>query len=51
MYTTEKGVMVGPLLYADDNLMPPSLANTAKLQPTLAMYEDYTGISGFKHPC
>ncbi len=38
--------MVGPLLYADDNLMPLSLADATQLQPILALYEEYTGVSG-----
>jgi hypothetical protein len=32
MYTTEEGVLVGPLLYAYDYLMPLSLANATQLQ-------------------
>jgi hypothetical protein len=39
-------LMVCPLLYADDNFMPLSLANPAQPQPILALYEEYTRVSG-----
>ncbi len=46
MYTMEEGVTVGPVLYADDNLTPLSLETADQLRPILALYKDYTGVSG-----
>jgi hypothetical protein len=46
MYCTEEGVVVGPLLYADDNLTPMALTEAAQLQPVLSLYDEYTGVSG-----
>ncbi len=46
MYTTEEGVTVGPVLYADDNLTPLSLDTADQLRPILDLSESYTGISG-----
>jgi hypothetical protein len=46
MYTTEEGVTVGPVLYADDNLTPLSLNTADQLRPILDIYESYTGVSG-----
>jgi hypothetical protein len=38
MYSTEEEVTVGPVLYADDNLTPLSLATADQLHPILALY-------------
>ncbi len=46
MYSTEEGVVVGPLLYADDNLTPMALTEARQLQPVLSLYDEYTGVSG-----
>jgi hypothetical protein len=46
MYCTEEGVVVGPLLYADDNLTPMALTEAEQLQPVLSLYDEYTGVSG-----
>jgi hypothetical protein len=46
MYSTEEGVVVGPLLYADDNLTPMALNEAEQLQPVLSLYDEYTGVSG-----
>jgi hypothetical protein len=46
MYTAEDNVTVGPILYADDNLMPLALQNTDQIQSILQLYEQYTGVSG-----
>ncbi len=46
MYRTEEGVVVGPLLYADDNLTPMALTKAEQLQPVLSLYDEYTGVSG-----
>jgi hypothetical protein len=46
MYRTEEGVVVGPLLYADDNLTPMALTEAEQLQPVLSLYDEYTGVSG-----
>ncbi len=46
MYSTEEGVVVGPLLYADDNLTPMALTEARQLQPVLSLYDEHTGVSG-----
>ncbi len=38
MYTAEDDVTVGPILYADDNLMPLALRNADQIQPILRLY-------------
>jgi hypothetical protein len=43
---TEEGGIVGPLLYADDNLTPMALTEARQLQPVLSLYDEYTGVSG-----
>ncbi len=39
-------LLVGPLLYADDNLTPKALTEARQLQPVLSLYDEYTGVSG-----
>jgi hypothetical protein len=46
MYTAEDNVTVGPILYADDNLMSLALQHADQIQPILQLYEQYTGVSG-----
>jgi hypothetical protein len=46
MYTSEEGVTVGPVLYADDNLTPLSLDTADQLGSILDLYESFTGVSG-----
>ncbi len=46
MYSTEEGVVVGSLLYADDNLTPMALTGAEQLQLVLSLYDEYTGVSG-----
>jgi hypothetical protein len=46
MYTSEEGVTVGPVLYADDNLTPLSLDTADQIGSILDLYESYTGVSG-----
>jgi hypothetical protein len=46
MYKAEDKIVVGPILYADDNLTPLSLANAEQIQPILDLYDQYTGVSG-----
>jgi hypothetical protein len=46
MYTSEEGVTVGPVLYADDNLTPLSLDTADQLGSIRDLYESYTGVSG-----
>jgi hypothetical protein len=45
-YTTEEGVTVGPVLYADNNLTPLSLDTADQLRPILDLNESYIGVSG-----
>jgi hypothetical protein len=45
MYTTAEGVTVGPILFADDNLSPTKLQAIEQLEPLLAIYDRYTGVS------
>jgi hypothetical protein len=46
MYTTTEDVMVGPILFADDNLTPTKLQSIEQLEPLLEIYNRYTGVSG-----
>jgi hypothetical protein len=46
MYTTAEGITVGPILFADDNLSPTKLQSIEQLEPLLAIYDRYTGVSG-----
>jgi hypothetical protein len=46
MYMAEDGIIVGPVLYADDNLTPLALDNAEQIQPILSLYDQYTGVSG-----
>jgi hypothetical protein len=46
MYTTLEGIKVGPILFADDNLSPTKLQRIVQLDPVLAIYDGYTGVSG-----
>jgi hypothetical protein len=46
MYTTLEGIKVGPILFADDNLSPTKLQRIEQLEPVLAIYDRYTGVSG-----
>ncbi len=43
-YTTEEGVTVGPVLYADNNLTPLSLDTADQLRPILDLNESYIGL-------
>jgi hypothetical protein len=45
MYTAEDNVTVGPILYADDNLMPLAIQHADQIQSILQLYEQYTGVS------
>jgi hypothetical protein len=46
MYFTREGITVGPIIFADDNLSPLSLTNAEQINPILALYNRYTGVSG-----
>jgi hypothetical protein len=46
MYTTKVGVLVGPMLYADDNLTPLALTDASQLCPILSLYREYKGVRG-----
>ena len=46
MYKTEERIVVGPILFADDNISPLSLRRPADIDLILAMYERYKGVSG-----
>jgi hypothetical protein len=46
MYTTAEGITVGSILFADDNLSPTKLRSIDQLEPLLAIYDRYTGVSG-----
>jgi hypothetical protein len=46
MYTTLEGIEVGPILFADDNLSPTKIQRIKQLDPLLAIYDRYTGVSG-----
>jgi hypothetical protein len=46
MYTIAEGVTVGPILFADDNLSPTKAQSIEQLEPLLALYDRYTGVSG-----
>jgi hypothetical protein len=46
MYTTAERITVGPILFADDNLSPTKLRSIEQLEPLLAIYDRYTGVSG-----
>jgi hypothetical protein len=46
MYTTEGGLRIGPILFADDNLNPLTLSTAADLQPLLQVYAEYQQVSG-----
>ncbi len=46
MYTTAEGVTVGPILFADDNLLLTKLQAIEQLEPLLAIYDRYTWVSG-----
>jgi hypothetical protein len=46
MYTTAENVTVGPILFADDNLSPTKVQSIEQLEPLLALYDRYTGVSG-----
>ncbi len=37
---------MGPLLYADDNLIPLSLTDASHIWPNLSLNNEYTGVSG-----
>jgi hypothetical protein len=47
MYCTAEGVSVGPILFAEDNLSPKTkLQEIEQLDPLLAVFDHYTGVSG-----
>ncbi len=46
MFTTLEGIKVGPILFADDNQSPTKLQRIEQLDPVLAIYDRYTGVSG-----
>jgi hypothetical protein len=47
MYTTAENVTVGSILFADDdNLSPTKVQSIEQLEPLLALYDRYTGVSG-----
>jgi hypothetical protein len=46
MYTTAENVTVGSILFADDNLSPTKVQTIGQLEPLLALYDRYTGVSG-----
>jgi hypothetical protein len=39
MYVTREGVMAGPILFADDNLLPTKLQQIKQFVPILAIYD------------
>jgi hypothetical protein len=46
MYTTQEGITVGPVVFADDNLSPLSITHENQIDLLLDMYHRYTGVSG-----
>jgi hypothetical protein len=46
MYTTIKRIKVGSILFVDDNLSPTKIERIEQLDPLLAIYDRYTGVSG-----
>jgi hypothetical protein len=46
MYNTLEGIKVSPILFTDDNLSPTKLQRIEQLDPVLAIYDRYTGVSG-----
>jgi hypothetical protein len=46
MYTTMERIKVGSILFADDNLSPTKITRIEQLDPLLAIYDRYTGVSG-----
>jgi hypothetical protein len=46
IYCTEEGVIVGPLLYTNDNLTPLALESSDQLRPILSLYNEFTAVSG-----
>jgi hypothetical protein len=46
MYTTRERVTVKSILFADDNLSPTKIERIEQLDPLLAIYDRYTGVSG-----
>jgi hypothetical protein len=46
MYTTLERIKVGSILFADDNLSPTKIERINQLDPLLAIYDRYTGVSG-----
>jgi hypothetical protein len=46
MYKAEDEIVVGPILYADDNLTSLLLTHAEQIQPLLELYDQYTGVSG-----
>jgi hypothetical protein len=46
MYTTMERIKVGSILFADDNLSPTKIERIEQLDPLLAIYDRYTGVSG-----
>jgi hypothetical protein len=46
MYSTEGGLTIGPILFADDNLNPLSLPSPEDIRPLLQLYQEYQEVSG-----
>jgi hypothetical protein len=46
MYVAEDNIMVGPILYADDNLTPLAIQQVDQIHSILQLYGQYTGVSG-----
>jgi hypothetical protein len=45
MYVTTEGIMVGPVLFADENLSPTNFSRLNILTPLQAVNDCYTGVS------
>ncbi len=45
MYIKTEGITIGPILFVDDNLSPTKLQRIEQVEPLLAVYNHYTGVS------
>ena len=45
-YRDRNNLMVGPTIFADDNMNPNSMTNPEQIQPILQVYADYKKVSG-----
>ncbi|MFN9910098.1 MAG: hypothetical protein ACK56F_28960, partial [bacterium] len=46
MYTTEGNTTIAPILFADDNLNPLSIARAEDIQPIITLYNQYSTVRG-----